>query len=276
MKKLAVLISASLLSTTVFADTDNKPVTEQTTSAATPTVDMSKVSYLIGRGMGEQLEKGKVELDQESFTKGLQSALTGKDSDISEKDAAPIMEAFQKEMMAKMQKFEKVKADANLKASSTFQEAISKVDNIKEVPDSKGVYIQTLKEGDGQQPTKDDTVTVNYKGTTPSEAYASDTKGSLKTIEAGNLIGNEFDSSYKRNEPTTFPLSGVVKCWQEAIPQMKVGSKAIVYCSSDTAYGEQDVPNIGPNQLLSFQVELLKIDDKKTDDKNEDKEVSKS
>jgi FKBP-type peptidyl-prolyl cis-trans isomerase FklB len=271
MKKLAVLISASLLSTAVFADTDNKPVTTQATPVAAPTVDMSKVSYLIGRGMGEQLEKGKVDLDQDSFTKGLQSALAGKDSDIAKKDADTIMEAFQKEMTAKMEKLEKAKADANLKASNTFQEAISKVENIKEVPGSKGVYVQTLKEGDGQQPTIDDTVTVNYKGTTPSEAYAADTEGSLKTIEAGNLIGNEFDSSYKRNEPTTFPLSGVVKCWQEAIPQMKVGSTAIVYCSSDTAYGEQDVPNIGPNQLLSFQVELLKVDEKKADDKSEDK-----
>ena len=273
MKKLAVLISASLLSTAVFADTESKTVAEQT---ATSTVDMNKVSYLIGRNMGEQLAQGQVDLDQGNFTKGLQSALAGKDSDISEKDATAIMEAFQKEMMEKMQKLEKVKADANLKASNTFQEAISKVDNIKAVPDSNGVYIQTLKEGDGQQPTKDDTVTVNYKGTTPSEAYASDNEGSLKAIEAGNLIGSEFDSSYKRNEPTTFPLSGVVKCWQEAITQMKVGSEAIVYCSPNTAYGSQDVPNIGPNQLLSFQVELLKVANKKDDDKGENKEVSKS
>ena len=184
MKKLAVLISASLLSTAVFADTESKIVADQT---STSTIDMSKVSYLIGRNMGEQLAQGlaqgQVDLDQGNFTKGLQSALAGKDSDISEKDAPAIMEAFQKEMMEKMQKLEKVKADANLKASNanlkasnTFQEAISKVDNIKAVPDSNGVYIQTLKEGDGQQPTKDDTVTVNYKGTTPSDAYAADTE----------------------------------------------------------------------------------------------------
>lgn len=259
MKKLAVIISATLLSSAVFADT--KPTTDTDSTA----VDMSKVSYLMGRNMGEQLEKSKISLDQENFTKGLQSALYGEKSEISDKDAQQIMQAFQKEMMEKMQKAEKEQADANLKLSNNFEEALTELDNVKAVDGAKGVYIQTLKEGDGAQPTKDDTVTVNYRGTTPSQAYADDKDGSIKTIEEGNQIGNEFDSSYTRGEPATFPLNGVVKCWQEAITQLKVGSKAIVYCSPDTAYGEQDVPNIGPNQILSFQVELLKIDHKKDD-----------
>ncbi|XSZ47868.1 FKBP-type peptidyl-prolyl cis-trans isomerase [Francisella noatunensis] len=72
-------------------------------------------------------------------------------------------------------------------------------------------------------------------------------------------MSDQFDSSYHRGTPATFPLSGVVKCWQDAIPQMKVGEKAIVYCAPDTAYGTSGNAATGPNQLLSFQVELLKV-----------------
>ena len=133
MKRLAVIISATLLSSAVFADT--KPTTDTDSKA----VDMSKVSYLMGRNMGEQLEKSKISLDQESFTKGLQSALSGEKSEISDKDAQQIMQSFQKEMMEKMQKAEKEQADANLKLSNNFEEALTKLDNVKAVDGAKGV-----------------------------------------------------------------------------------------------------------------------------------------
>ncbi|AJI74157.1 peptidyl-prolyl cis-trans isomerase Mip [Francisella philomiragia subsp. philomiragia ATCC 25015] len=258
MKKLTIAISSILLSTAVFA-ADAPTTTASSAKAESNGLDMSKVSYLIGRGVGEQLSKGKITIDQANFDKGLQSALAGQKSEIPEAKAQQIMQAFQKEMMEKMQKAQIEAATNNLKLANDFQQAIAKVDGIKEVDGSKGVYIQVLKQGDGAQPTKSDSVTVNYRGTTPTQAYADDKEAAIKTIQEGNLIGDQFDSSYDRGTPATFPLSGVVKCWQDAIPQMKVGEKAIVYCAPDTAYGTSGNAAIGPNQLLSFQVELLKV-----------------
>ena len=262
MKKLILSISSILLATSAFATiaTPTKTTTSITKQTPSTTVNIKKVSYLIGRNLGEQLKKGVPNIDLSNFNKGVKSALAGEKSEISMKEATAIMQAFQKQMMAKMEKTEAKKANENLKASTEFEKVISKVKSIKKV--AKGVYIQPIKEGKGEQPTAKDTVTVNYKGTVPSEVYLKNPKKSLETIEKASLIGSQFDSSYSRDKPATFPLTGVVKCWQEALPQMKVGSTAIVYCSPETAYGKRDVPNIGPNQLLSFQVELIKIEKK--------------
>ena len=263
MKKFTLSISAILLATSAFA-TASTISTKTTTSVAkqtqSTTVDIKKVSYLIGRNLGEQFKKSIPNIDLTNFNKGVKSALTNEKSEISMKEARAIMQAFQKQMMAKMEKTETKEANNNLKTSNKFEKAISKVTSIKKV--AKGVYIQSIKEGKGEQPTAKDTVTVNYKGTIPSEVYLKNPKESLKAIEKGNLIGNQFDSSYSRGKPATFPLTGVVKCWQKALPKMKVGGTAIVYCSPETAYGNRNVPNIGPNQLLSFQIELIKIEKK--------------
>lgn len=103
-----------------------------------------------------------------------------------------------------------------------------------------GLQYKVLKEGTGATPTDSDTVTVNY---------------------AGQLIdGTEFDSSYKRGQPATFPVSGVIPGWTEALKLMKVGSVWELYIPAELAYGEQGVPPvIGPNQVLVFKVELLGI-----------------
>ena len=266
MKKLTIAISSVLLSTSVFAadvaqPTKDTPAKVDVAKTDTSGIDMAKVSYLLGRDMGSQLKKSNISIDQTNFDKGLSSALQNKPSDISDADTKTIMMSFQQEMMAKMKQKEIVVADINKSDSSNFEVAVAKVDGVKKVAD--GVYVQTLKAGDGAQPTKADSVTVNYRGTTPSKDFALNSTESLRTIKEGNLIGPEFDSSYNRGEPATFPLTGVVKCWQEAIPQLKVGSKAIIYCAPDTAYGKNAPASIGPDQLLSFQVELLKIDTKK-------------
>ena len=101
------------------------------------------------------------------------------------------------------------------------------------------VYKQ-LKAGTGASPKASDTVKVNYRGTL--------------------MDGTEFDSSYKRNQPTTFPLNGVIKCWTEGVQKMKVGGKAQLVCPSELAYGDQGHPPvIPPGATLTFEVELLEI-----------------
>jgi len=106
---------------------------------------------------------------------------------------------------------------------------------------SSGVVVETVKEGQGMSPTANDRVKVHYRGTLDS--------------------GKEFDSSYKRNEAITFPLSRVIPCWTEGVQKMKVGGKAKLTCPPQTAYGARGVPGtIPPNSTLTFEVELLGIE----------------
>jgi FKBP-type peptidyl-prolyl cis-trans isomerase FkpA len=103
-----------------------------------------------------------------------------------------------------------------------------------------GIQITTLKLGTGAQPNNKDTVKVHYRGTTTD--------------------GKEFDSSYKRGEPATFPLNRVIACWTEAVQTMKVGGKARLQCPSDLAYGSRGIPGvIAPDATLVFEVELIDI-----------------
>lgn len=104
-----------------------------------------------------------------------------------------------------------------------------------------GVVIETTKEGSGAKPTASDTVVVHYRGTL--------------------LSGTEFDSSYQRGKPATFPLNRVVPCWTQALQLMAVGGKATLTCPAKTAYGASGIPGvIPPGAVLSFDVELLAIE----------------
>lgn len=103
-----------------------------------------------------------------------------------------------------------------------------------------GVIVTTLKEGNGPSPTATDSVKVHYRGTLRD--------------------GSEFDSSYKRGQPATFPLSAVIKCWTEGVQKMKAGGKARLVCPPSTAYGERGQGKlIPPNSTLTFEIELLEI-----------------
>ncbi len=104
-----------------------------------------------------------------------------------------------------------------------------------------GLVYRSLKDGTGNSPAASDTVKVHYRGTFPD--------------------GREFDSSYKRGQPTEFPLNAVIKCWTEGVQKMKVGGKAKLTCPSAIAYGERGAGGglIPPNATLQFEVELLSI-----------------
>jgi len=110
----------------------------------------------------------------------------------------------------------------------------------KEQKTASGIGITMLREGTGAQPKATDTVKVNYRGTLAS--------------------GKEFDSSYARNAPATFPLNRVIPCWTEGVQTIKVGGKARLVCPPNLAYGSRGVPGtIPPEATLNFEVELLEI-----------------
>ena len=103
-----------------------------------------------------------------------------------------------------------------------------------------GLTYKSVREGTGASPTATDAVRVHYRGTL--------------------MNGTEFDSSYKRNEPASFPLSRVIPCWTEGLQRMKVGGKARLTCPPEIAYGTRGAGGaIPPNATLRFEVELLKV-----------------
>jgi FKBP-type peptidyl-prolyl cis-trans isomerase FkpA len=102
-----------------------------------------------------------------------------------------------------------------------------------------GMIYREVRPGTGASPKATDTVKVHYRGTL--------------------VNGTEFDSSYKRNEPTQFPLNGVIRCWTEGVQKMKVGGKSVLVCPSDLAYGDQGRPGIPGGATLTFEIELLDI-----------------
>ena len=126
-------------------------------------------------------------------------------------------------------------------AFAAADDAIAKAAKEKgAVKTASGLVYRSIKDGKGKSPTAVDTVEVNYRGTLTN--------------------GKEFDSSYKRHQSISFPLSGVIPCWTEGVQKMKVGGKAKLVCPPELAYGSQgagsDVP---PNATLIFEVELLNI-----------------
>ena len=129
-------------------------------------------------------------------------------------------------------------AEKNKMEGDAFLSANKVKPGVVTLPD--GLQYKIIKEGQGQQPKANDVVTVNYAGTL--------------------INGTEFDSSYKRGQPASFPVNGVIPGWVEALQLMKVGSTWELYIPANLAYGEQGMPPvIGPNETLIFKVELLAV-----------------
>ncbi len=126
---------------------------------------------------------------------------------------------------------------ASLLIAASFQATAA---DTKETKTASGIVITTLKEGTGASPKSSETVKVHYRGVLEN--------------------GKEFDSSYGRGQPATFPLNRVIPCWTEGVQTMKIGGKAKLLCPSSLAYGSRGVPGtIPPDSTLIFEVELLEI-----------------
>jgi FKBP-type peptidyl-prolyl cis-trans isomerase FklB len=148
------------------------------------------------------------------------------------------MMTFQRELREKQTKGRDEMGEKNKKEGEEFLAKNKKKEDVKTTP--SGLQYKVIKEGDGAMPKPDDTVTVNYEG---------------KLIN-----GTVFDSSYKRGQPATFPVKGVIPGWTEALQLMKVGSKYELFIPSNLAYGERGAGgDIGANATLLFTVELLSI-----------------
>ena len=192
-----------------------------------------KASYSIGLNFGFNFKRQNIDLNSDAFAAGFKDAMTGRNPLMSEQEVRDTMMAFEKDMQQKQAET----AQKNVAEADKFLAANKTKEGVKST--ESGLQYKVLKEGSGAQPKSSDTVTVNYRGTL--------------------IDGTEFDSSYKRGQPATFPVGGVIKGWTEALQLMKVGSKLQLFIPANLAYGEQGRPGIPPNSLLIFEVELMDV-----------------
>lgn len=197
-----------------------------------------KLSYAIGTQIGTDMKKQTVDIDPDALAKGLKDGFKGSKLLLTDQEMREALGAFQRQMLAKQAERMRELGAKNKQAGAAFLAENKKKEGVKVLP--SGLQYKIIKEGAGKMPKADDTVTVNYRGTL--------------------IEGTEFDSSYKRGEPATFPVKGVIKGWTEALQLMKVGSTWQLFVPPELAYGEQAAGRvIGPNSTLIFEVELLGI-----------------
>lgn len=226
---LTTLLTVSVLSSSSFA------ADAPATALSTP---KDKLSYSFGNKIGNSIKQQDTEVNLEVLYKGIKDALAGEKSALTDEEIAQTLTTFQKERMAKQQEAQKIQGEKNLKEGEAFLEENKKKEGVVTLP--SGLQYKVITEGKGKKPKATDTVTTHYRGTL--------------------LNGTEFDSSYKRKEPATFPLNGVIPGWTEALQLMSEGSKYELFIPAKLAYGERGAGrDIPANATLKFEVELISV-----------------
>src|SRR5213596_2772316 len=221
MKRSIVILSASLLAFPLFGQEKSPQFKDQ----------KDKVSYAIGMQIGFNLSRQKGDINTDVLNAGMKDAIAGKPQ-LTQDQVKDVMAQFEKDMEQKQKQL----GEKNKTEGAKFLEDNKKKAGVKTT--ASGLQYKVEKDGTGAQPKATDMVTVNYRGTL--------------------IDGTEFDSSYKRGQPATFPVNGVIKGWTEALQLMKVGSKYQLFIPSNLAYGERAVsPDLSANSTLIFEVELL-------------------
>ena len=236
---LLTSVSAVLMLSSIAVAEDKakeeKPKAEEKKPAVTATPQ--SISYFLGFSVGQQMAQNSLKLsdyEMESFNEGFRAGVERNEPSLSKDELQAAQQAIQQLLIARRKEImDKMKAKGNkYLAENKEQDGI-------EVTKS-GLQFKVLEAGEGESPTREDTVKVHYTG---------------KLIN-----GKTFDSSRDRKEPATFRIAQVIPGWQEGLQKMKVGSRYMFYIPSDLAYGERGSRGaIGPNEVLVFDVELLEI-----------------
>jgi FKBP-type peptidyl-prolyl cis-trans isomerase FklB len=223
MKSIVLTVVALCFAASIFAE-DKPPQLKDL---------KDKASYSIGLNFGFNFKRQNVDLNTDTFAAGFKDAMTGRKPLMSEQEVRDTLIAFESDLQQKQTAVgKKNAADAEkFLADNKSKEGVKTT--------ASGLQYKVVKEGSGAQPKASDTVTVNYRGTL--------------------IDSTEFDSSYKRGQPASFPVGGVIPGWTEALQLMKVGSTYQLFIPANLAYGEQGRPGIPPNSVLIFQVELMDV-----------------
>jgi FKBP-type peptidyl-prolyl cis-trans isomerase FklB len=266
---LLLLLSSALSQQTPTEKTQPTPTTKsqsgaktgQSTAAKTQApltlkTQKDKFSYALGMNIGSGMHRQGVDIDPNILVRGMKDALAGRKLLLTEDEARAGVMQVQNEVRQKQQEKAQAAGAANKKQGDEFLAANKAKDGIVTLP--SGLQYKILTAGTGPKPAATDSVVCNYRGTL--------------------IDGKEFDSSYKRGQPATFPVNGVIKGWTEALQLMPVGSKWQLFIPPDLAYGERGAGggDIGPDATLIFEVELLSIEKKdQGEKKDKDKEPEK-
>ena len=207
-----------------------------TAQAAEPKLDTDKqrFSYAIGVQIGGSLQRDGLDIDAAVIGMAIADVMSQSPLRLSPEQMQAAFTAFQDKKTKEMQAISEV----NLKKGQSYMAKFSKEKGVKVL--DNGLHYKVLTKGKGKKPAEEDTVVVHYRGTL--------------------VNGEEFDSSYKRGEPATFAVNAVIEGWQEILPMMPAGSKWKVAIPAALAYGPQGTGGqIGPNETLVFDIELLEI-----------------
>jgi len=199
--------------------------------------EKDKESYSLGYQFGQNLKQQAVHLNLEVYTAGIQDALGEKPAQMTAEEMRATVAAFSQRLKSAHEQVMREQAAKNLAESKAFLEENKKKEGIKALP--SGLQYKALQEGSGKSPKATDTVTVQYRGTL--------------------MDSTEFDSSYSRGKPESFPVNRVIRGWTEARQLMKEGSKWQLFIPPELGYGERGQGRIPPNSALIFEVELLSI-----------------
>lgn len=239
--------SATKTPTTTGTSAKKTTGTTGTTSASTAprnvpgpplTTDKEKQSYALGMNIGHGINRQEADVDPVVVARGLRDTLSGAKPLLTDDEAEAALGQLQTAVKAKQDAELQKIGDANMKEGQEFLAENKTKDGVVTLP--SGLQYKILTPGTGPKPTADDKVVCNYRGTF--------------------INGTEFDSSYKRGQPATFPVNGVIKGWTEALQLMPVGSKWQLFIPSDLAYGSRGAGGaIPPNATLIFEVELISI-----------------
>ena len=232
------LIAASVLALTAC----NQEAKKEQADVKLDTVAQQQ-AYGIGASVGSFLNKDLadkkeigIELDQALLMRGFEDALAG-NAKIDEEKIREVLTALDESVRTKQEEKAKVESEKSKVEGEKYLADNAKKEGV--MVTESGLQYEVMSEGEGAKPVATDVVKVHYKGT--------------------RLDGTEFDSSYSRNEPTTFPLNRVIPGWTEGLQLMPVGSKYKFTIPSDLAYGDRDLGKIPANSTLIFEVELLEI-----------------
>jgi FKBP-type peptidyl-prolyl cis-trans isomerase len=211
-------------------------------TASELTTEKEKASYALGMNIGDNISKSLqregLEIEPAIFLHGMKDAFAGGKLLLTDEEAKAVFTAYQKEAKEKQEAKLKIIGEENKKESEAFLATNKTKEGV--VALESGLQYKIEKQGDGPKPLSTDTVEVNYRGTL--------------------INGKEFDSSYKRGQTATFPVTRVIKGWTEILQLMPVGSKYQIFVPAELAYGPRGAgADIGPNAALIFDIELVSI-----------------
>ncbi len=237
---LAVATAAGLVAGSTLAQQPSAPGAGAGPASGVELKDLKqKSSYSYGYTLGRNLKAQAVEIDPELFARGVADALGGSPAALKEEEIQASLQAFARQLQSRQAGMAGKAAASNKVEGERYLAANKSKPGVTTLP--SGLQIKVLKQGTGPKPKATDTVTVHYEG---------------KLID-----GTIFDSSLKRGEPASFPVNQVIAGWTEALQLMPVGSTWQLVIPSKLAYGENPRTGgpIGPNAVLTFEVQLIKI-----------------